>query len=932
MAINVLIDTCILKKLVSRTEFSGYLKQIIAWHKSGEIKIFCPKTLLLEWQDHRLKEMQAINVIIKEHAHKIKMSNLFEVPIDIGDAQFSAADKMLRSQIDAIDILLAESVQVVDEPGAGKMWEHKNSKKAPFRVKSNSENDAMILFATFEELINQKESELYFFSSNHTDYSSQGHKDQIHPDIQESYPNIKVKYFHDHAVGIDALIQLGLTSTKKSIRTQKAGKVLIEVDFRLPLIEQIYQYLDRRFDDIRVLPKELFVMHYPFIIGDFSKVRSEPFTLPTDNKEIHELFLQLTKQVPAQIANESTLIAGENVSIDQKLKAIVQVLRSCFVHRLTYNYKQVDVPIIKGEICLCANCMFKRSEFVEAIRLVTANIESEQQSLKDAYLNYQLGNIMVAIRILKNVSSKAESERKWLSFYIANYNLSLIGRMHRFSSEERESQWVKELDNIVMEDIYIFSRSQSTDDILDYLKEANFISKATDKANELTIKIKNDHLDGIHGWNSYTRELLDLYFETIGFMENNYIMLDYFSDVNTLTYHFVDGILASYSCHGELGGKLLHFTDPIVGHIVNHGKSDDIIKCRNRYDILNAAFVFEGSQSMLVRNLIRLLDSYLGIKKCFSETEHSSQHFFWKRFRNQFHNSLTLAAILDIPKVDVNIICESLLPFLKVEQHFQEYEIAKTVAYFIQNNARLIEKKFLEEFLVHAYTGENVQRDVFIHTISNVSKIEDLELKLNKDQWTEIQTRYLVNTEINDQSTLVSEICCLYDFLKAKKYKDEIGKFMTDYLKHSYNSEVYYTAVIHKLIKPTRKLDALYEMEMINKANEGRKPRIFEKSYYTSSTLDQYINYKFCFGKPFDSRFVNAVMDLDPYYHWILDLDGFDYEDFNTDWLFNHLTKYYREKFRNSTVLQYYLRKKSLKSKDSRISKFYIDLYTDPPY
>jgi len=930
MAINVLLDTCVLKKLVSRTEFSGYLRQIMAWHDNGDIKVYCPKKLSDEWEVHRKKELDQINKIIGQHVQKIKMGKLFEVPTDIGDAQLASADKLLRSQVEAIDKLLLEGIQVKDGHAATIMWQHKEQRKAPFRVKLDSDNDAMILFSTLEDLIGQNNSELYFFSSNHTDYAAIGHSDRIHPDILESYPKISIKYFSEYVEGINALIQLGLPSAKTTVQKKQFVKTLVSVDSGLPLVEQIYSYLEKKFEDVNSLPKKLFAIHFPFIVNSSFNKSPQPFTLETDNPDLYDLFVNLPEQFISSTRNLASPKENDGDN-DKKITEIITLLRTNYVHRISFKNKQVNVPTVKSQVCNCLKCTFKRSDFKQVISRFENEIDIETAGLKEAYLHYQLGNIQIVVNILKRISKRSESEKKWLSFYIANYNLSLIGRMYRLSSSsESDSSWIKGLGEIVMEDVYIASRFTLTDDILDYLKEANFMSDATEKVKELALKIKNDYLDKGRGWNSNTSDLLDLYFETIGFMENNFLMLDYFSNASTLTYYFIDGIFASYTCHQELGGKLLHFTDPIVQHIVTYGKSDDIVKCRNRYNIRAAEFIYDGECSRLVSDLINLLNSYQFVQEYFFKSESPDQRFFWKRFRNQFHNSLTLTAIMEISKNDVNLICKALLPFLEIENHFQEFEIAKTIGYFIQNNALLIDNIYLKEFLLHAYTAENVQRDIYIHTISNISRVEDVELILNPAQWEVLQARYLVNAELNDNSTAVSEICCLYDFLKDKKYKNEIAKFMDDYLKFNYNSDVYYTAVIHKIIKPTRKMTLRYEKDMIKRATAGRRPRFFEKSYYTSMQLDQFINFKFCFNHPFDARFINAVSALDNYYRWILDLDGFDYKDFNPDWLFNHLTIYYKERFKNSKALKIWLRKNALKSKNLLISQFYIDLFTTP--
>ena len=89
-------------------------------------------------------------------------------------------------------------------------------------------------------------------------------------------------------------------------------------------------------------------------------------------------------------------------------------------------------------------------------------------------------------------------------------------------------------------------------------------------------------------------------------------------------------------------------------------------------------------------------------------------------------------------------------------------------------------------------------------------------------------------------------------------------------------------------------------------------------------------DFQFAFKQPFDARFIEAVEKLDDYYVWITAIDSFDYQRFDPDWLFNHLTMYYKEQYRSSKSLRNWLRKHLLGSDDARLARLFIDLYTKP--
>lgn len=216
MAKNILIDTSSLKQLVSSIEFSGYLEQLVAWKKQYDVLIYCPATLKQEWLKHRVEEYKKIDNALKNHQKTIKASKLFSIVPEIGEAELTVADKLLRSQVEAIDRLLETAQQITDETAAaGKMWTQKKAKKAPFRRKEASDNDAVILFAVLEEITDAPASELCFFSANHTDYSAPGNEESIHPDIAELYPTASIIYFTSLSGGISQLANLGFRHQNK---------------------------------------------------------------------------------------------------------------------------------------------------------------------------------------------------------------------------------------------------------------------------------------------------------------------------------------------------------------------------------------------------------------------------------------------------------------------------------------------------------------------------------------------------------------------------------------------------------------------------------------------------------------------------------------------------------------------------------------------
>jgi len=928
MAKNILIDTSILKQLVSPVEFSGYLDQLIKWQKQDDILIYCPATLKQEWLKHRLEEFKKIDHVLKNHQQTLKAAKLFLKTPDIGEAELTAADKMLRSQVEAIDRLLESAKQVTDETvAAGKMWTQKKAKKAPFRRKEASDNDAVILFAALEDIVTSEQPELYFLSANHTDYAASGNEDVIHADIVALYPDVAITYFTSAPSAITGLIALGLPSARQLVKIGKQAVLeLIPVDHGKPIIDQLYDYLDKRFSDIRLLPKKLFSIHYPIITEANYDDRGRPFTMNTDNQELYNLFSGLQTEGQLYIGEEAPDLEG-----NRPIRNLLQFLRGNFVHSITFkNGRPLDLPMVESTACRCAVCTFNRAEFGESIKQLTGLAAEPIATLKNAFTFYLHGQLTTAVSVLKEVAATAEKDRKWVTYYIANYNLSLLGSLLRFRHYDSGEQIGVELRNIKLDDIYRICREPSLNDILDYLHKGAFIDNATSEMKRLCEKMKDHQVDQDGGWTDDTRSMLDLYFETVAFIEQNYIMIDEFSNINTFTNYFVEGLFASYACKTTLGGKLLHFSDPVIEKIVAYGKADELVKYRRRYDIKVARYERNGTGSF-VPQFCNLMENYGVLAAQFEDKVHEGAQSVWPRYRRKFGNALTIASILELTREEVAAVCKLLVPFLKVQKHLHEFELSKALAYFIRNNAPQMDTATLDEFLHFAFTYQTNSRDQLINVFYNIGRSRALELQFTEGEWQEIQSAYLVNETFHRNHGSVNEICSLHRYVADPRQKNEITAFLLYNLRHHFKGEVYYWAVVNDLVKPTRQLTNKYENEMIALAEKGRQLRIFEVGFYTDHRLDEFLNLSFRYKRLLSAQLVEALQKLDDYYRWVTDIDGFDYSNFDDDWLYVHMTIYYKQKFRTSKALKQYLRKRVMSSNDHRLGRLFLDLYVPTP-
>jgi hypothetical protein len=925
MGKNILLDTNILKNLVSRTEFSPYLKQIMVWHERGDIVIYYPDTLKFEWVKHREEELKKISDVIRKHQHIIKVSELFNSPPDIGEPQLAIADKRLQAQVNEIDKLLENAIQISDESlAAGRMWEQKKNHRAPFRSKTNSFNDAVILFSTLEELVKIGENELYFFSENHTDFAAAGNEELIHPDISNLYSSIKIIYYSNMVSGIKELVELGLPSSKKKFNNGKfeAPQFFTE-DLSKNIEERLRAYFSKRFLDINFLPKQLYSFHSPIIIGSEYDDRRTPFSLNTDNEDVFDLFENFAKKT------EMISVDLNEQHFESKfgMKDLCEFLRKNLINEIIFADKKIKLPIEKVTSCDCEVCNFRSSKFYKSYEMLS-EIDSDSATLKTAYILYLHGNWKDAISVLINLCEVAEKESKWLTYYISKYNLLLLGRLLRYreTKDSISESLVIELREINMDEVLMVCRQNSLNNILDYLHYGRFMDETNNRMREFIAKIKEFQTDQIQGWSNDMASLLEVFYEAILFMEQNYLMIDSFSDITSLTGIFLEGLFASYVCHNALYGKLAHLTDDIIVKVVAYGNSEDIIKYRDRYGIKQFKYERNINGSSLVLQVGNLCNSYAFLSSWSEQKKYDGMFNVWIKYRTTFDNALTIASILDMSAIEIELICNYILKLLRVQNHLHEHEYTKSLSYFINNKAGLMTDKIVEEFLNVTFMTKGNEFDRILQTICKVSKKRKIRLQFTDNQWKSFKSEYFVESESqNDEK--IEELLNLYRFT-SKKGKKEIRNFLLKKLGNKFQCNTYYLMVLNGYIKPIEAMTKTYEQQIIQLAKKGRDARIYDRGFYSDYRLDQFINLSFYLARPLSLELKKAFGTLDNYYKWITGMNDFEYENFNTDWLFNHLTIYYKDEFRNSKSLQLALRPLVMTSKDSALGQLFIDLYS----
>jgi hypothetical protein len=924
MAKNLLIDTCTWRELISSIEYNSLLKQLSTWVDQSEVVLFCPEVLKEEWAKHRLICEERIDKAVRNHVKDLKKSQIFRKSPDFEDFEMEWADRLLKSQIAEVDRLL--SLAILVEEGDNDVLlarKHKREKKAPFLDKSDSQNDAVLIFSTLSELVRRQEYELYFFSANFKEFGEiENPKTILHADISGCYPEVKVQYFADLNEGITHLIEIGLTTGKVAIARQKIIPNIIAVNRKLSIGGQLKEYLDGRFDDISFLPKRMIVNQYPFLNVHHDYITEKPFTAVTDNLDLLEWF----KSLP----DEGGVLAGE---IEDDTSIILRCLRGnliTFIATEKQRFEPVLIPMPKQNECSCSLCMYRGFRYRDLMDLLSDGGNELEPALKKAYVHYKMGQYRSAFDVLTRFSLKALSNKQYISHFIAQFNIIQIGKLVKYEHDGTpdELSLIEQAEKIDLEEHFFSYANRANRDILTWIKDLQFINVSRKKMQDLVSEIRDLFYSRSSGWNHHTMELLNVFQETLCFMEYNHVIFDRFYEVRDLTKICIEGVFASYGCKSTLGGKLIQFSDSLLEKIILNANTKDITEMYERYKLTDLHYGDPDDEDTIVQRFSLFLKDYNGTFEAYKEFDSEARSVFWSGYRRVFYNFLTFFAILDIGQEDFDKVFTELMSFLKVQEHLNQYELTKTLRFFVYHKSSKFSLCQLVELMFFTLTTDSIERITLVDLIGGIIDGRNEKVNFTNSIWKEIQNRYLTNDYLKRNSSGIDVLCTIFMVLDSKSKKAEISKFIKHFLQAGFLDEIYYSAVMFDVIGFNKTMHARYLATIATNLGKGKGVSVFRrKEYYNDGRVDALINYMIKFDLPFDPEWVSSVMQLDTYYCWLLDMENFDYALFDSDWLFNHLTRHYKDKFRKSTALREFLKGHCKKSKDVRVLHLYLDLF-----
>ncbi len=900
----ILIDTANWKKLVSKIEVEKNLSILLYLSTSGQVKFLLPVSLKDEWEKHKKIEMDNLERSVTNQLRSMKLLNSSD---DKELLRKEAALRLLETQIELIDEIFSQSIPV---PESGKainlIHAHQRTAKdqerskrlPPFQNKQDSYNDAITIFTTLDYLDQNGIADLFFLSENHTDFGSPlNPENEIHPGIASTYPSVTIHYFSKIPNFLSALEHAGL---KLQEHTRVLGKRVrndIVLDRLQPLVVQLYEYIEKRFREFYVLPKHLYTEHYPFCKGQ-TIIRHAPFTLYTDNEDLYEL---LEKPFDH---------AGLPEDLEEKRQAIILHLWNNQLYQVSKEFVTNAVSLKPGNTdkaeCTCLLCLYKRFDFAAIIeKLDNPEIPEKAENIaRLAFIQYVMGKHLDAVKSLKALEAKGEISQQMK--YLVKSNLKRLAWLLDYYDEQ--TQDVKELAapllSIDLLQEHDLLENTYNKEVLEWLHESKFYNEIMYEVRQCTTEIRDLYNSKSSGNHEATRELLEWFEGLSDFIHQNGIMLNLGGFQEPLASTFIEGICASIKCNSHLSGRFVGLSNRFVEVVLLNIHPEIIYKYANRYKIkkipaVEALTGFHKKWRLLFLQFPTIQAYHLA---------NDSNKMFSERYERILYTTMAVFSLVETTDAELNEFCSFVIQLFKEQKMFHEYKAVSAILFLIDKNKKNLSTETIKGFTELWLTSPGMRSPRLLNLIADIVDEREEKIDLTEDQFKQATDYFFSISETNKTNDGWDSICELFRVLSSEEQKKVITEYALNKLQSNFNAGDYYEAIMYGVIQPTDELNTLY-LQFVEDI-VSMKPREqfwWNDEFFHDRRVDQFFNYYFKFKISIPDHLRKLLKEFDPYYDWLLDMEDFDYKNFNPKWLQNYFSYYFKQEYRNSKRLKEFL-------------------------
>lgn len=928
---NILIDTCSWINLLTE-DTNNLLPHLEFWTSNECINIVSHKIIIEEWDKHKVKQKKRFtDSLSTKYKHTLEIVKKEKLAIP---EKLEPNIQNIDEQIEIIDKLLANSKILCESNDIKVLCSDRTiSKKAPFHNKLDSTKDAYIIFSAIE-YFNKENQDFLFISANKNEFGAPNNLElEIHPEIIEDFPNVKVSYFNDIGRAINLLkqelpISISPVSVEDTNELELEDKVFI--DKSKPILDQIFDYMTIRHKEVSFFPLSLFNNQYPFKSNSNSHTHYALFSLTFNNQELFDLF----KSVSISENNSITITNPDFYKGVKNYESKIKNVLLGFTKNLIFNIsneksrEQISVRYTDETNCQCPKCSFRKLKFVDSFK----NLETynDKDILENSYVHYLIGNFATSANKQIKATEFFTKKKQNLSNFISQYNSSKLSIFVRnnYYGDDSQDVLVEKLKKIDLNHQAIKLSNNEAGDFIDYLKNNKFYENARNKIQTSTSKIIDQYHSQLNGgWSSNSEiwTLINEFGELESFLNENYIIYDKFSEFKEIFKVFLEGLFASHSINASHYSRLENFDDWLINQILRYGDSVIINKLYKRYKLKKIHY---KKTSFSGDSFVDLIDNFFSneeLRDAFTNNCEKGNRRFWDYYNNIFKNILTLVSICDFDGDYHNLFTEKLITYLEKETYLHTLSY-NHINYYINRCGLQIKRNLLIKLFKLGLKNPSYHNSEFFESLTN--NFASKKIKITKSQFSSIKNLSFENCKICKENHSETIIVPIWEMIENTDYKCEIENMILENLNKNFSFNLFYLASIYDIIK----LDKEFLKKAI-KESLPKEKRTSIKSIFSGvddNRFDRVNNLlNLCFKFKVDTTTIDfkPFKLLDKYYEWLIDMNNFNYDDFQKEWISEYTTRFYFEKIYSSLLTKNKLDVILKNSFDSKLGEAYLNIY-----
>ncbi|MBB4806991.1 hypothetical protein HNP38_002287 [Chryseobacterium defluvii] len=685
-------------------------------------------------------------------------------------------------------------------------------------------------------------------------------------------------------------------------------------------------YTLKLFDGIKVLPTSVICQLYPFR-GSENNTYINEFELYTDNEEFFDFMDSLSLR-DNELEVKSKEIFVENQK--EKLKDIISFLQVNHIQHIRWRGKSPKRQICVHYLyrygrCECERCNLERLNVKKTNDILSKNseINTNYEKLRRGYTYYLLGDYKNSIDIFLSMYNEADRNNNPIIYTISTYNLTKLRRLIKLTYYESDrNEILKKISNIDFDiDEPIINRNAPYFlDVFRSIKEQRFFNDIKDDIENSFTEIQklsfNDKLGSVISQNGYYK-LKSTFLRFTSYLEHNFIIFNHYSEFKDLSKNVLESIFTLYTLKNPLTNKYEKFDWSILEMWIFNVDEDYSKYLLKKYSI----------KKIIIDNELKIADRLNELIENLIESneyiENLSNWFNPLRIDIILNKIILITSLLDVDFKEKKRIIQSIIKLCDIleNKHIIPYsELVK----FGEVNEHDIDKDLLKS-IIDLFFLDEYERFGFGGLLKIYAE-KSSEIEIENLIKAILKVKRLDDIEINSDNEHIEKLFYLFTFLK-NDFKEKIKVKITKKLNEEFDAELYDLSIIFKLIDFDKELFQKFIQTTPDMSNLDEER--FRHGYYENDRLGQIMNIVFKYNLEINDEIKSLTKKSHPnyyeYYCWLMDIDNYDYTKFNPFWVLKYRTKYYFERFKNSTKLKEELSKSLKENYIEGVAKIYFE-------